>query len=148
MAQQKTTIHPFWKTKSLEEMSFEEWESLCDGCGVCCLEKLEDGETGEITVTPLACQYLDTVNCRCLIYPHRLLINPDCLKLSPDKVGVLSWLPETCAYRCIAEGRDLEWWHPLICGDSESVHLAEISVRDKILPGKYVHENDLSGNRD
>jgi len=148
MENRKATNPPFWKTKTLHDMSFEEWESLCDGCGICCLEKLEDEETGEIILTSVACQYLDTVNCRCLIYQHRSHINFDCLELSPDKVNALSWLPDTCAYRCLDEGRDLERWHPLISGDTEAVHLAGISVRDKVLPGKYIHKKDLSGNGD
>jgi len=134
---------PFWKTKSLEEMTRQEWESLCDGCGICCCQKIEDAETGSVELLPISCQFLDPVNCRCMIYKDRLLANPECVELTLDALKKMTWLPRTCAYRCIAEGRELEWWHPLISGDSNTVHKAGISVRDKIVPGRYIHTRDL-----
>jgi len=124
---------PFWKTKSLEEMTTEEWESLCDGCGLCCLEKLEDKYTGTIKYTSVACEYLDMTTCRCLIYENREFINADCIQLNPDKVKQIKWLPETCAYRYIREKQDLKWWHPLVSGNPNTVHRAGISVRFKAM---------------
>jgi uncharacterized protein len=139
----KTGTPPFWKTKSLEQMTPEEWESLCDGCGNCCLEKFEDWESGEIQVFPVACEYLDVTTGRCLIYEERTLVNSDCLSLTAETVKEIHWLPETCAYRLLAEGKDLPWWHPLVSGRSKTVHEAGISVCDRVLPGSFVHPEDL-----
>jgi uncharacterized cysteine cluster protein YcgN (CxxCxxCC family) len=139
---------PFWKRKSLHEMTGDEWESLCDGCGICCLEKVEDEETGKIQITPVSCEFLDTVNCRCLVYEDRFHLNPECLELSVDKLEHIEWLPSTCAYKCLSQGRGLEWWHPLVSGDLNTVHKAGISVRDRVLPGQHVHPEDILGNRD
>jgi uncharacterized cysteine cluster protein YcgN (CxxCxxCC family) len=139
---------PFWKRKSLHEMTVDEWESLCDGCGICCLEKVEDEETGKIQITPISCEYLDTVNCRCLVYEDRFHLNPECLELSVDKLEHIEWLPSTCAYKCLSQGRGLEWWHPLVSGDLNTIHEAGISVRDRVLPGQHVHPEDILGNRD
>lgn len=130
---------PFWKSKSFKEMTRDEWESLCDGCGICCCQKIKDANTGRIELIPISCQFLHPVNCRCMIYKDRLLANPECAELSPDTLKQITWLPGTCAYRCLAEGRELEWWHPLISGDADTVHIAGISVRDKIVPGQYLH---------
>ena len=135
----------FWQFKSLAEMTAPEWESLCDGCGRCCLEKLEDPNSGEIKLTPVACEYLDIDICRCTIYENRLMQNPACIKLTPRTVAQKKWLPETCAYRCLLEGRDLAWWHPLISGNRDTVHQAELSVRNKAVSGKYVHPEDVAG---
>jgi len=129
---------PFWKVKTLEEMTAEEWEALCDGCGVCCLEKFEDVETGEVEVTAIACEYLDTTSSRCLVYGDRTRVAHDCIRLTPERVRDLVWLPETCAYRLIDEGKDLFWWHPLVSGDPETVHEAGISVRGRVTPGPLV----------
>ncbi len=123
---------PFWKTTALKDMSEQEWESLCDGCGKCCLVGLEDEDTGEIYLTDVACKLLDGHTCRCTDYPNRKAKVPDCVKLTPDNVAELSWLPRTCAYRLVNEGRDLFAWHPLLSGDPESVHAANVSVRDKV----------------
>ena len=129
---------PFLRTKSLEEMTDAEWESLCDGCGRCCLNKLEDIDTGEIAWTDVACTLLDGESCRCKNYPERQGRVPDCVQLTPESVRSLSWLPPTCAYRLVGEGRALYWWHPLVSGDAASVHAAGISVR-----GKTVSEDDV-----
>jgi uncharacterized cysteine cluster protein YcgN (CxxCxxCC family) len=120
---------PFWKQKALADMTDEEWESLCDGCGRCCLLKLEDEDTGEIHHTRLACKLLDIGSCRCRHYAERHSLVPDCVSLDANAVTSLTWLPSTCAYRLVAEGRDLAWWHPLVSGDLETVHQAGISVR-------------------
>ena len=120
---------PFWARKSLEDMSPEEWEQLCDGCGRCCLIKLEDEETQEVFLTRLACRMLDLSTCRCSDYANRHKKMPDCVAIDPGKVRELDWLPTSCGYRRIAEGRGLAWWHPLVSGDPETVHQAGISVR-------------------
>jgi hypothetical protein len=129
----------FWKRKSLAEMSAGEWESLCDGCGLCCMHKVEEEDTGELFYTNLACRLLDTESCRCTDYAHRAQLVSDCLRLSPASTDAFEWLPATCAYRLLSRGRDLPEWHPLLTGDPESVHAAGISVR-----GKVVSENDTS----
>jgi uncharacterized cysteine cluster protein YcgN (CxxCxxCC family) len=138
----------FWKTKSLEEMNHDEWESLCDGCARCCLQKIEDEDTGQIQLTPVSCDFLDISNCRCMVYEDRDLVNPNCVTLTLDKLRNIRWLPTTCAYRCLAEGRELEWWHPLVSSNPGTVHKAGISVRDKLLPGQYVHPDDLAGGKE
>lgn len=122
---------PFWKTKTLAEMDGAEWESLCDGCGQCCLHKLEDSDTGAIAITDVACAFLDIEKCRCTDYANRAVNVPDCVALSPDNVSALHWMPETCAYRLLAEGADLPDWHPLVTGDPGSTDRAGISVRGK-----------------
>lgn len=125
-------MEPFWKTKSLEEMSREEWESLCDGCGKCCLAKLEDEDTGQIHWTSVGCRLFDPETCRCCDYTNRLERVPDCVNLTPENVRTLPWLPGTCAYRLLAEGKELDWWHPLVSGDPQTVHEAGISMRGRV----------------
>lgn len=125
----ENAMEPFWQAKSLDEMSHAEWEALCDGCGRCCLLKLEDEDTGDVYLTKLACKLLDLGQCRCRDYPKRHEIVHDCLSISPESVRRLNWLPTTCAYRRLSEGRGLAWWHPLVSGDPETVHQAGISVR-------------------
>jgi uncharacterized cysteine cluster protein YcgN (CxxCxxCC family) len=128
---------PFWRVKALHEMTEAEWESLCDGCGRCCLNKLEDMDSGEIAWTDVACRLLDRGTCRCSDYPNRQRKVPDCIQLDPENVAALTWLPPTCAYRLVAEGRELYWWHHLVSGDRETVHQAGVSVR-----GRTVSEAD------
>lgn len=124
---------PFWERKTLQEMTREEWESLCDGCGKCCLNKLEDEDTGEILYTDVACRLLDLETCRCTNYEDRQRFVHDCRRLSPQNVGTIAWLPSTCAYRLLAEGQPLEPWHPLISGDPKSVEAAGVSVKGRIV---------------
>ena len=124
---------PFWKQKSLKELSVDEWESLCDGCGKCCLHKLEDEDTAEIFYTDVACSLLDIGKCRCTNYHNRTLLIHDCVKLTAANLCNIPWLPATCAYRLIDEGKDLYWWHPLVSGDPETVHQAGISVRNRAI---------------
>ena len=123
----------FWKRKSLPEMSADEWESLCDGCALCCLQKIEDEETGEVFFTDLACRMLDTSSCRCIAYRVRAQKVASCLVLSADEPEAFRWLPGSCAYRRLSEGKELPDWHPLISGDPNSVHAAGISVQDKAI---------------
>jgi len=122
---------PFWIRKTLGEMTREEWESLCDGCGKCCLLKLEDWDTAEISYTSIACRGLDLNSCACKFYSRRKQEVHDCIVLTPELVENFTWLPQTCAYRLVAEGKNLEDWHPLVSGDPESVHQAGISVRGR-----------------
>ena len=124
---------PFWKTKKLTEMSQTEWESLCDGCGKCCLNKLIDTDTNELFFTNVACKLLDTKNCQCTRYEDRSKLVKDCVRLTPRNVKKIRWLPDTCAYRLVAEGKDLFDWHHLICGDRNAVHRAGISARGRII---------------
>lgn len=125
---------PFWKQKTLEQMTDQEWESLCDGCARCCLNKLEDWDSGEIVWTNVACTLLDERTCRCKDYDNRSATVPDCIRLTPAEVRSLSWLPPTCAYRLVRDGEDLYWWHPLISGDADTVHVAGISTLGKTVP--------------
>lgn len=123
---------PFWETKTLETMTSLEWESLCDRCGRCCMVKLEDEDSGRIYRTDIACRLFDEDTCACRSYAARQKKVADCVRLTPEAVRSLNWLPETCAYRLVAEGRPLASWHPLLSGRAESVHEAGISVRGRI----------------
>ena len=125
----------FWETVPLERMTAEEWEALCDGCGKCCLNKLEDIDTGEIAYTRIACRLFDDSSCRCGNYAIRKQLVPECVVLTPTNIGETShWMPRSCAYRRLNEGRGLADWHPLVSGDPETVHHAGISVRGETLP--------------
>ncbi|WP_375458428.1 YcgN family cysteine cluster protein [uncultured Enterovirga sp.] len=132
MSQPVGPEQPFWRTKTLEEMSPSEWESLCDGCGRCCLIKLEDDETGTIHYTDVGCILLDGGTCRCRDYERRQERVSDCVRLTPESVRAIRWLPRTCGYRLVKEGRDLARWHPLVSGDPDSVHRAGISVQGEV----------------
>lgn len=135
---------PFWQRKTLEEMTQKEWESICDGCGRCCLVKLEDADTGDIAHTTIACRLFDDSTCRCSDYKNRNKIVSDCYVLTPKLVGDLDWLPGTCAYRMLDEGKDLAWWHPLVSGSPQTVHEAGISVRGSTINEAMVPEDQLT----
>ena len=134
---------PFWRRKSLENMTRDEWEALCDGCGRCCMLKLEDEDTGDIHMTRVACKLLNIGTCRCTDYADRHSKVPDCLRLTPAMTRELSWLPDTCAYRLIDEGSELLWWHPLVSGDRDSVHAAGISIAGHVTCEQDVDETEL-----
>jgi len=121
----------FWLEKSLQDLSLEEWELLCDGCGKCCLHKLENDVDGLVYYTDVACRLLNTDTCRCRDYEHRMREVPGCLQLDVDNLPEIDWLPATCAYRLLYEGKPLLPWHPLVSGDANSVHLAGISVKGR-----------------
>jgi uncharacterized cysteine cluster protein YcgN (CxxCxxCC family) len=129
---------PFWEEKTLTEMTPAEWESLCDGCGRCCLVKLEDEDSGTIITSDVHCKLLDGESCKCSDYPNRQKKVPDCIKLTPQNVRTIEWIPKTCAYRRLAEGKGLAWWHPLISGDAETVVDVGVSVR-----GRTFNERDI-----
>ncbi|MDF1790255.1 MAG: YcgN family cysteine cluster protein [Thalassobaculaceae bacterium] len=133
----------FWETKSLAQMTKSEWESLCDGCGRCCLVKLQDADTDEISYTDVACKLLDGTSCRCSDYPNRRKKVSDCVVLSVKLVSQLQWMPSTCAYRLLQEGKPLYWWHHLECGDPDAVHEAGISVRGRVISETLVGDAEL-----
>jgi uncharacterized protein len=133
----------FWQSKQLSEMTPAEWESLCDGCGRCCLKKLEDETTGKVVYTDVACRLLDRERCRCTGYAKRHASVPDCIALNAHSAETMRGLPTTCAYRRVAEGKPLEWWHPLVSGDPETVHRAGISVRGRTLAERDVRDDEL-----
>ena len=137
------TRKPYWETKALRQMTVAEWEGLCDGCGLCCLIRLEDEDTGEIIPTRVACKLFDSERCRCSDYANRKAHVPDCIKLTPYNIDDLMWMPKSCAYRRLHQGKGLPSWHPLITGDPESVHAAGVSVR-----GQTISEASLADPED
>lgn len=135
--------YPFWKQKPLGDLTSAEWESLCSKCGICCLNRLTDRKTGKVFFTKIACRFLDLDRCTCTVYAKPFFSIPECDKITPDNIGKLKWLPKTCGYRCAAEGRDLEWWHPLISGQSATVHQAGISVRNRVVSERSIPLNEF-----
>lgn len=136
------SVAPFWERKTLAQMSGKEWEALCDGCGRCCVLKLEDAETGEVLPTSVACRLLNLRSCRCRRYRDRHALVPECLSLDVESLPRYSWLPTTCAYRRLHEGRGLAWWHPLVSGRRATVAEAGVSVRDKVVSEAAVHPDE------
>lgn len=138
------TLRPrFWERYPLGQLNRAEWEAVCDGCGKCCLNKLEDEDTGEVALTRIACRLLDNETCRCAQYPIRHQFVPECIVLTPRTLADnLYWLPQTCGYRLLHEGRPLYDWHPLISGDAGTVHRAGVSVQGLTIPEFEVHEDD------
>lgn len=137
------TGDPFWRRKSLQQMTSAEWESLCDGCGLCCLVRFEDEDTAEIIPTRVHCKLFNPESCTCADYANRKRHVPDCIKLTPGNIEALQWMPKSCAYRRLHEGRGLAKWHPLVSGDPESVHRAGVSVR-----GQTINESVLAEPED
>ena len=134
---------PFWRAKRLRDMTAEEWDSLCDGCAKCCLVKLEDMDTGVIDHTDVACRLLDLGTCHCMDYARRQDRVLDCVVLRPDTLASLPWMPASCAYRLLSEGKDLPWWHHLVSGSHETVHAAGMSVRGRIVSETGIPDEDL-----
>lgn len=133
----------FWIGKLLEDLTPGQWEALCDRCGRCCLQKLKNPTTGKVSYTWVSCFLLDTQTCRCSDYDLRHVLVPGCLQLKPQNIIKLRWLPKSCAYRRVAEGKDLPEWHPLITGDPESVHTSGNSIRRRAISEEHVHPDDL-----
>lgn len=132
----------FWKRYPLEDLPHAEWEALCDGCGKCCLIKLEDEDSGDIHYTNIACRLLDDASCRCGNYALRQQLVKSCVIVRPDNLeSILDWMPKTCAYRIVANGQDLPDWHPLISGDPDSVRRAGVSMQGRTV-GEYDVEED------
>jgi len=134
---------PFWQGKKLVEMTPEEWEALCDGCAQCCIVKFEDVDSKELFFTDVVCQFLDINACRCTSYTQRTQLVPTCLVLTPALIKQLPWMPATCAYRLLAEGKPLPWWHPLVSGDPQTVHQSGASVRGKVVSEKGLSDAEL-----
>ena len=138
------SVGNFWEIKTLEQMSPDEWESLCDGCGLCCLVKIEDEESDEVFNTTVSCRQLDIETCRCGDYKNRLSDVPMCTQLTLENLPYLSWLPETCAYKRLYSGLSLPLWHYLITNDKDSVHDAGISAKWFALSEEYIHPDQLN----
>lgn len=132
----------FWRDKTLQQMTNAEWESLCDGCALCCLIKLTDDATEEVHYTAIVCDLLDQDRCRCTHYPERHELVKDCIELDAATADRLTWLPKTCAYRLVAEGKDLMPWHHLKSGNRNTVHEAGVSVRGRVIARQHVHVDD------
>ena len=135
--------HRFWETVPMKKMSRREWEALCDGCGKCCLNKLEDADTGHVALTRVACKLLDDSTCLCSNYENRHSFVPECIVLKPKNIDRHAyWMPQTCAYRLLWDGKPLYDWHPLISGDPETVHRAGVSMRGRTLREDSIDEDD------
>lgn len=133
----------YWEKIPLNRMTQKEWEALCDGCGKCCLNKLEDGDTGEVALTNVACRLLDDTTCKCAQYDIRHQFVPECISLKPDTFDQHAyWMPKTCAYRLLWQKKPLYDWHPLISGDANSVHDAGISMQNRTVPEFEIPEED------
>ena len=133
----------FWKTTPLERMTQNEWEALCDGCGKCCMNKLEDEDSGEVVLTRIACRLFDDTTCHCSQYPIRHQFVPECISLSPQNLDShLYWMPDTCAYKLLHRGKPLYDWHPLVSGDPQSVQDARVSMQSRTLPEFEISEDD------
>jgi uncharacterized cysteine cluster protein YcgN (CxxCxxCC family) len=139
----RVAMEYFWKSTSMSEMTHAQWESLCDGCGRCCLQKLENRKTGKVYYTWVACYLLDTQTCGCTAYDQRTILVPGCQVLTAENIDKFRWLPKTCAYLRLAHGKGLDDWHPLVSGRRDSVHTAGISVRDKAISEIYIHPDDV-----
>ena len=135
---------PFWVTKKLTEMNEEEWESLCDGCAQCCQLKFKVEDSQKYVMTPVVCKLLDLDTCRCTSYKKRHQLVPDCVEISPQNIDSLYWLPDTCAYRLIAEGKELYDWHPLIARNSDKMRKLGISVANRALSERDINPDDLA----
>ncbi|MFT7559041.1 MAG: putative cysteine cluster protein YcgN (CxxCxxCC family) [Flavobacteriales bacterium] len=133
----------FWKEKTLEQMNDSEWESLCDGCALCCLVKLEDEDSGDIAYTDVVCKYLNMDDCSCTDYKNRSVNVPECVSLNLERIQNFHWLPETCAYRLVSQGDDLPAWHHLITGEKATVHVYGPSVKDRAIVETQVHPDEL-----
>ena len=133
----------FWLTTALEDMNDQQWESLCDGCAKCCAHKLQDEETDEIFFTNVVCRYLDTNKCQCSVYKDRHVHVPDCIKITPQNAKTLTWIPETCAYKRLANGKPLPKWHPLETGDPLSTHKHNMSITNKVISEADINMDDL-----
>ena len=129
----------FWEHTPLADLSRQEWELLCDGCARCCLLKMEDEESGQLYYTRIACQYLDLETCRCSVYQERTIRVPTCHRLTADNLDQVYFMPRTCAYRLLAEGKPLPWWHPLVAGDRAQMQQAGIALQGRVLSERYVH---------
>ena len=133
---------PWWNRLALSDLSDDQWEALCDGCGKCCLHKLQDEDTEELLFTAVACKLLDCQSCRCTNYSNRLSLVPDCINIRSHDLEELSYMPSTCAYRLRYEGKVLPDWHPLVSGDSKTVHDQHMSVRGRVISETKVSEDD------
>ena len=135
---------PFWKAKSMAEMSQKEWESLCDGCGKCCCIRFEDEDTEDIYITDVVCKLFDSQSCQCTDYTNRSKLVPDCVTLTPDNVDQLKWMPQTCAYRLISEGKNLPEYHHLVSGSRQTIHKAGMSVQNAVISETEIDEEALT----
>ena len=131
----------FWETKTLDQLSKQEWESLCDGCGKCCLNKLETEKPDVYDYTRVGCRLLDSHTCGCSNYENRFQYVRGCQQLMPSNIKKFTWLPNTCAYRLVEQGEPLQQWHHLVCGDKEQIHNEDMSVRGAVISEEFVHED-------